>query len=145
MPDCVLDAAVVYFANGELAGRRSGNALDRRLSVIEQAARGIWRIRYNPKLLGEYQRLIQESRNDVIDLFFILLDSEHAFFVKRNTLSGPQYEIAIKKCRWPSHDQHLLAAALGGDRPTVFVSEARHVACAKKILARFAVRVTRLG
>jgi hypothetical protein len=144
MPDYVVDATVVHLANGDLAGRRPGNALDRRLTTIEIFTRDSSRLRYNPKLLGEYRKLIQEFRNDLIELFFGLLDSERAVFVKGNTLRKAQYDMAVHKCRWPSHDQHLLAAAIGGTRVTIFVTERRHICCGTAIYRHFGVRVVDL-
>jgi len=143
MADSVIDATVVAFANGNIAARKQGNAFDRRLEAIEQVVNGQRRLRYNSKLLREYQNLIQEHRNDVIDLFFIVL-ADRAVLVRGNTLSRQHYGRA-RTCRWPAHDQHLLAAALGGDEPTIFVTEARLAQCAAQILARFTIRVVDLG
>jgi hypothetical protein len=136
---------VVGFANGDLTARRPGNVFDRRLRVIEQVVAGNWRLRYNQKLLDEYLRLIQEYRNDVIELLFGVLDSQRSVRVPRNTLSSRDHGIATSRCRWPSHDQHLLAAALGGVDPSVFVTEERLARCAPRILSHFAVRVNQLG
>jgi hypothetical protein len=136
---------VVAFANGDLTARRPGNLIDRRLRVIEQVVAGKRRLRYNQKLLGEYQRLIQRYRNDVIELLFGVLDSQRSVRVPRSTLSRHDYATATSRCRWPSHDQHLLAAALSGDEPSIFVTEARLASCAPKIFTHFAVSVNQLG
>jgi hypothetical protein len=145
MPDYVLDASVVAFANGNLAARRRGNVFDRRLRVIEQVVAGNRRLRYNQKLLGEYQRLIRVFRNDAIELLFGVLDSQHSVLVARNSLSRQHHDTATKRCRWPSHDQHLLAAALGGVEPSIFVTEAHLANCAPRIFAHFAIRVCQLA
>jgi hypothetical protein len=144
MPDCVVDATVIYKANGDIAGRRSGNLLDKRLAVIQQIGSGLRRLRYNPKLLTEYRRVVREPRNDVIELFFTIL-SEQAVFVKRNKLPQHSYAKAVERCCWPSHDQHLLAAAIDGVDPSIFVTEERHVNCAACILKAFAVHLENLG
>lgn len=144
MPDCVVDATIIYKANGDIAaGRRPGNILDRRLIVIEQIGSGARRLRYNSKLLNEYQQVAREHRNDVVELFFTAL-AERAVLVTRNKLSPHLYARATQ-CRWPSHDQHLLAAAVDGTNPTIFVTERRHVNCADCVLRRFAVHVEDLG
>jgi hypothetical protein len=39
MPDSVVDTSTVAFSNGDIAGRKPGNLFDRRLTVLEQAAR----------------------------------------------------------------------------------------------------------
>jgi len=144
MPDCVVDATVVYKANGDLAGRRPGNILDRRLTVIQQIGSGVRRLRYNQKLLNEYEQLVRERRNDIIDIFFTVL-SERAVLVTRNKLSPHCYAKAIQKCHWPSHDQHLLAAAIDGIDPSIVVTERNHVKCANCIRKHFAVRLEDLG
>jgi hypothetical protein len=145
MPDCVLDASVVALSNGDLAGRRSGNMLDRRLLVLEEVIADHRRLRYNARLLGEYQRLIQDYRNDVIELLFRVLDSDRSVRVSRNNLTSQNHAMATRRCRWPSHDQHLLAAALDGVDPSIFVTEDRLARCAAQILTHFDVHITRLA
>ncbi len=142
MADSVLDASVVAMANGEIAGRRPGNLLDRRLSALEDVVSGRRRLRYNPKLLGEYQRIVREYRNDVIELLFVVL-TDRAVLVRRNTLSR-QNSAKARKCGWPSHDRHLLAAAFGGVQPIIFVTEVHLAQCAAPILTCFAVHVEHL-
>jgi hypothetical protein len=144
MPDCVIDATVIAMANGDIAGRRPGNTLDRRLTVIEQVGRGLRRLRYNTKLQGEYERIVRQYRNDAVELFFIVL-ADRSVFVTRNTLSRQDHATATQRCQWPGHDQHLIAAALEGDDPTIFVTEPLHVQCAPKILAHFRIHVADLG
>jgi len=144
MPDCVVDASVVAMANGDISGRRPGNVLDRRLAVIEQVGDGARRLRYNSRLFGEYKRLVQQSRNDAIELFFLAL-AYRAILVRRNTLSGPDHDVATRKCRWPNHDRHLLAAALGGADPTIFVTESRLAQCGVRVLRHFRVHVEHLA
>lgn len=142
MPDRVVDATVVAFSNGNIAGRRPGNVLDRRLAVLEQIVRGTHRLRYNPRLLHEYQQLVREYRNDVIETLFNLLDdTRHAVLVRRNSLTRQDYATATESCGWPSHDQHLLAAALDGVDPAIVVTEQRHGECAQAILKHFEIHI----
>jgi hypothetical protein len=132
MTDCVIDATVIYKANGAISGRRPGNKMDWRLAVIEEVGSGARRLRYNRKLLHEYEQVVQERRNDVIDLFFAQL-TETAVLVNRNRLSASCYQKAVVRCGWPKHDQHLLAAAIGGVTPSIVVTENGHITCAKCI------------
>lgn len=143
MPDCVLDATVVGFANGDIAGRRRGNVFDLRLAAIEKVVNGVRRLRYNPRLLHEYKQLTRIYRNDVIELLFRVL-ADQAVLVRRNTLARQDYVRATRDCGWPSHDQHLLAAALGGIDPVIVVTEERHAQCAEQILRCFAMHVEHL-
>lgn len=146
MPDCVVDATVVAFSNGNIAGRRPGNVLDRRLAVLEQIVRGARRLRYNSKLLHEYEQLIQEYRNDVIETLFNLLDdARRSVLVRRNSLSRQDHAVAKGTCGWPTHDQHLLAAALDGVDPAIVVTEQRLNQCAQAILNHFAIHIEYLG
>jgi hypothetical protein len=146
MPDCVIDASVVALANGDIAGRRPGNIFDRRLAVIEETVSGLRRLRYNSKLLGEYTDHIRERRNDVLEALFALLDdTNRSVFVRRNTLSRQHYDSATDKCQWPSHDQHLLAAAIDGDNPSIVVTEERLQQCAGKILRHFGIHLEYIG
>jgi hypothetical protein len=141
MSDCVVDASVLALANTDLATRRPGNPVDVRLRVVEQIATGARRLRYNQRLLGEYQRLILGYRNDLIELFFLVLDSNQSVLVPRSTLPRQHYSLAVRKCHWPSHDQHLLAAALGGVDPSIVVTEVRLANCGPLILRYFAVHL----
>ena len=146
MPDCVVDASVVAFANGDIAGRRPGNIFDKRLAVIEQVVAGTRRLRFNAKLVNEYQNIVKQHRNDVVEALFALLDnSQRSVFVKRNTLSRQNHVRATQTCGWPSHDQHLLAAALDGDEPAVVVTEPHLAQCAPLVLMHFDIRVEDLG
>ena len=133
MSDCVLDTTVVSLSNKELLSRQIGGAFDRALSIIEDIVSGTRRIRYNPRLVNEYGKHINRHNNDAIHVLFQLLDSDRAFFVATNSLRRHEYALAIRKCRWPSHDQHLIAAAIGGVDPSIFVTEARHAVCAGKV------------
>ena len=145
MPDYVFDASVVAMANGQIAGRRPGNVFDKRLRVLEQVVNGTRRLRYNPKLLVEYQQLVKTHRNDVIEVFFAVLDSGRSVRVARNTLTRQHHTRATSNCAWPGHDQHLLAAAIGGDDPSVFVTEDRLAQCAARILAHFSIHIKQLA
>ena len=144
MHDCVVDATVIHMANGDISGRRPGNVLDKRLTALHQISSGARRLRYNPKLLGEYQRVARERRNDIIELFFTAL-AERAILVTRNKLPRHIYATAIQMCGWPSHDQHLLAAAVGGVRPSILVTEQGHLNCAACIRRRLEIRIEDLG
>jgi len=146
MPDCVVDATIIRFTNTQLAARKPGNAFDRRLTVLEQIVRGLRRARYNTRLLGEYTALLGQApfRNDVIEAFFAILDSSRAVRVKSNRLSQGDHAMATRQCRWPSHDQHLLAAAIGGNRPEVMVTEVRLANCGPDISRRFGIRVVHI-
>lgn len=141
MTDCVIDATIIGLSNDELANRVQGNSLDHKLQIVEQVTSGIRRVRYNSKLLNEYERLVGQYQNDVIHLFFIILDSPRAFRVGRNSLSRQHHASAVNDCGWPSHDQHLIAAALDGIDPSIFVTEFHHAICASRIWRHFAIRI----
>lgn len=140
MNDAVFDTTVVAFANSDIAARRAGNVLDNRLGLLEKALNGRLHIRYNGKLLGEYVAHVSERRNDVIELFFALLDSGRTTLVRKNTLSRQNYRIARDE-RWPTHDQHLLAAALDGENPEIYVTEAILANCDAGIYRVFRIHV----
>ena len=141
MNDCVIDATIVCLSNGDLANRVPGNSLDQKLKVLEEVTGFFRRLRYNSRLLNEYERLIDLHQNDVVRLFFDILDSPHAFRVSRNALSRQDHAVAIGDCGWPSHDQHLIAAAIGGVNPSIFVTEQKHATCAVLIWRRMRIQV----
>ena len=143
MADSVLDATVVAFSNGDLAGRRRGNALDTRLKLLEQVVEQRRPIRYNLKLRAEYIQHLLVNRNDIIALFVAALDSPIATFVPRNTLSRQLWAEA-HACRWPAHDQHLLAAAIDGDQPTLIVTENLLANCGEGIRRRLQISVRKV-
>jgi hypothetical protein len=141
MADSVIDTTVLAFSNAEIAARRPGNAFDIRLRVLEDIVSGTRRLRYNSRLLGEYIDHVDEHRNDVIEMFFSLLDSSAAVLVRRNTLSRQHFNLATNDCNWPSHDQHLLAAAIDGVASAVFVTEERLACCRAAIKRRLGIDV----
>ena len=138
MIDSVVDASLLGLANGNLDGRRPGNALDKRLRVIQQVNSGARRLRYNSRLLLEYRNIVKAMRNDLIEAFFLVLDQK-GVLVATNRLSRQNFEKATA-CRWPSHDQHLLAAAIGGTRPDLLVTE--ELLASRKSCIRQSLRVT---
>jgi hypothetical protein len=140
--DTVYDTEVIAKANGDLEGRRRGNKMDVRLSRIEEFLSGSRRAFYNQKLLGEYSMHVKECRNDVIAAFVQRL-ADHGVRVKRSKLSSGEFAAALS-FKWPAHDQHLLAAALEGERATVFVVEDKLAACARGARREFEVVVCQL-
>jgi hypothetical protein len=140
MSDVVFDTTVVDIGNQDIAHRRAGNSFDRTLNLLQAAIDGALRIRYNNKLRGEYEAHVRERRNDFIENFFTILDSPQALRVG-NTLSRQHYNLAVRTERWPSHDQHLISAALGGNRPRIYVTEQQLLNCAAGIYRRFRIRV----
>src|SRR6266851_785662 len=135
MKHTVYDTSFVAYSNGELAGRRPNNVLDRRLSKIEEFVEGKRVAWYNDKLFGEYRDRVRHTRNDVIDAFLIRL-ADAGRRVARSTLSTPNYAKA-RKAQWPSHDQHLLAAAVEATRATIFVTEKALEDCAGTVKREF--------
>lgn len=140
--DTVYDAEVIAKANGDLAGRRRGNALDIRLSHVEAFIGGERRALYNQKLLGEYAKHVKSFRNDAIEAFLTKL-ADHGHKSPRSKLSRPDF-VAATSLGWPSHDQHLLAAALAGERTTVLVIEDVLSGCAAGVKRRFRLTITRV-
>jgi hypothetical protein len=140
MRDVVFDANVVRFANGNISGRQTGNALDTRLGVLEDCIHDRTRGRYNPKLWGEYAPAFDDPRNDIVVALIIAL-SDRGVRVPSNTLSRQLYA-KMRDARWPSHDQHLLAAAIDGNRTVVYSCERnRHGPCARAVRREFGVGV----
>jgi len=142
MTNTVFDTTVVAYANGDLAGRKRGNALDTRLCAIEAFLCGRRVAWYNTRLEDEYRQKMKVRRNDVIEAFFIRL-ADHGRRALRNGLTRQRYACAIT-AGWPSHDQHLLAAACEATDPTILVTEKALTRCAAKIRREFGIDVRML-
>src|SRR5687767_5021777 len=113
MPDCVIDATVVAFRNeGEDACKANWRLV---VNAIDLVVCGDRRVRYNAKLLDEYARIVNDFRDDIVEAFFQILDSDRAVKVNTNKLRRHHFVSIVLNCRWPSHDQHLIAAAIGGE------------------------------
>lgn len=140
MNDGILDTTVVALTNTDLRARAHASSLNRRVTLLERCLNGSLRVRYNKILFDEYEEHIKEYRNDLIEIFFALLDSNKSVYVKRSTLSRQNYNRAYK-CRWPSHDQHLIAAALNGVRPSIYVTEETLCQCHSRIHREFRISV----
>lgn len=120
MADAVIDTTVLAFANGPCGPVLAG-ALARCLPYVSKVTAGAWRCRYNKKLLAEYISKVRKPRNDLVAAFLTILDTRQAFLAK-NSLSHSEY-VRAKRIRWPTHDHHLLAAAVGGIEPSIVVTE----------------------
>jgi hypothetical protein len=116
--------------------------LDRRLHAIEDFLIGRRVAWYNTKLEGEYLEHLKVIRNDVIEAFVSRL-ADHGKRSNRSKLSRQDYA-ASKDLGWPSHDQHLLAAALEGTRSTIFVTEKLLATCKRGVKRKFQINVERL-
>src|SRR6266511_2115767 len=144
MSDCVFDTSFVATANGSLTGEKKGTLLHRRLTEIRKVVDRENRVRYNPKLLTEYMTVVKKRRNDVVDQFFELLDSDRAVRLKTNTLRHAD-KTKANDCRWPTHDQHVLAAAIGGTEVSIHVTENALGACAAAIKRVFGFKVNHVA
>lgn len=143
MANTVYDTSFVAMSNGDLAGRKPGNVLDRRLSKIEEFINGKRVAWYNNRLFHEYQVHIQHRRNDLIEVFFrCLADSGRK--ARRNVLSARDYATCCQ-VRWPTHDQHLLAAAIEAGKSSIFVTEKTLAACAQAVRRKFRISVIRIA
>lgn len=136
MSECVFDTSFIAFANEPLVAEREGNLLNRRLVAMRSVTSLQSRLRYNQKLLIEYSQHARVRRNDVVNQLFDLLDSPQAIFVKRSTLSKTD-KVRSVACGWPSHDQHILAAAIGGTDVVIHVTERTLGQCSNKIRRYF--------
>jgi hypothetical protein len=141
MTDTVYDATVVGYSNGDLAGRRNGNILDQRLTYLEDFLAGRRAALYNDKLTREYDEKVRSYRNDVVEAFIEALESRGRR-AARSKLSSTDYAKS-RDARWPSHDQHLLAAALTGGRTVILVTERALADCRTGVKRHFGFRVVR--
>ena len=144
MGQCVVDTSFLAKANGALAGIRAGNLLHRRINAISRIVEGKDRLRYNSKLLQEYAPHIKDCRNDIVEQLVALLDDSETIKVRKNTLKR-QDKARANKCRWPNHDQHVLAAAIGGEEVTIHVTENDLGACGPAIKREFGFRVNHVA
>lgn len=142
MAECVFDASVVGYANNplEVSVIESGVSLVQIVDALESVVIGHRRLRCNPKLLTEYSRLLRVKRNDLIEQFVALLDSPQTIMLKSSSLRNHE-KVKAKNCKWPSHDQHVLAAAIGGTDVAIYVTEAFLGGCAEKVWRIFRIRV----
>lgn len=140
MSDAVLDTTVVAFENADLLKQGVADSVAQCIRLLEDAVERRVRIRFNQVLLNEYQEHVKRPGNDVIEAFFQLLDSASAVRVKRNALARHLHQRAFEH-RWPRHDEHLLAAAIDGEDPSIYVTDQRLARCAAGILRAFRIRV----
>ena len=141
MAENVYDASFITYANCSL----DQPTLERReflgslIQGISQIITGNDRLRWNKHLWQEYHDHVSECRNDVIDQFFEILTSENAVQGK-NSLRR-QDDDRAHQCNWPKHDRHLIAAAIGGAKVTIHVTEERLGRCAPDVKRKFQIKV----
>jgi len=144
MSDAVIDTTVVALSNVRLTCLKEGSNLHARIRLLKQCYAGERRIRFNGRLRAEYDSKVSGIENDFVRLFFELLDSSRSIFVKKSTLSRQFYDRARNDCGWPGHDQHILAAGVGGEQVVLFVTEERHCNCRAAIKRVFDFNLVRM-
>jgi hypothetical protein len=141
MPESVYDASIIGYANvslGDPTGERR-QFLEDLIAAIHRVLSGRDRLRVNTTLRTEYEQVARGVRNDVVDQFFAILTGEGAVAAK-NSLRSFENDRA-HKCNWPSHDRHLIAAAIDGVGVTIHVTENRLGRCANKVWQVFKIRI----
>ena len=120
MSETVYDTRFLACANGNISNLRPFSQLQKRVSYVKEFSDGKTTARFNAKLLQEYDKHIKEYRNEIIESFFKLL-VDHGIKSNRNTLTGPDWQRLDGA--WPTHDRHLLAAAIDGVKVRIITSE----------------------
>ena len=144
MSDSVVDTSFIAMANEELAEVGQNELLHRRISAIGNIVDGKDRLRVNPKLLKEYEPHIRERRNDIVDQFVALLDAPETIKLSSSSLRKAD-NVRANDCRWPTHDKHLLAAAMGGEAVTIHVTENALALCARDVRRVFGFKVNHVA
>lgn len=133
------DTIFIGKANRDLTNRKAGNQLDRHLAALEEALLRRFQLRVNKKLLSEYASKVGVASNEIVAEFLVfVIDS---VTIEPSSTVPRKFREKVKKTRWPSHDNALLAAVLGKDSPGVFVFERRHRECAGSVLRHLKVQV----
>jgi hypothetical protein len=142
MAESVFDASFIGYANSSLDDPTPHRRefLRQLLNAITSVISRQSNLRCNQKLLSEYEGHLKVRRNDVIDQFITILDSEETVKLSGSTLRSP-HKARANDCRWPSHDQHVLAAAIDGTNVTIHVTERVLGLCAQDIWRKFRIRI----
>jgi len=144
MSDVVFDTTVVSIGNKNIVDRKTGSSFDKILHLLQKVVDRVLYVRYNDKLRKEFEEHVKTYRNDTIEIFFSILDSSQAIRVKKNNLSRQHFDLAVCKARWPNHDQHLIAAAINGKKPYIYVTEQRLERCAGEVYRVLRIRVIKI-
>jgi hypothetical protein len=142
---CVVDTVVLQSANASLAHEpKAGRKRRGRLRLLRTISDGMLVVLYSQRLIAEYRARVREPRNDHIRAFFELLTSERAV-PNWASLTGSEHDVALKKCRFPQEDLHVLRTAYCGDETTIFTEEARMLRTDRCIHREFSVHVREPG
>lgn len=142
--DAVIDTTVLQKANAPVSQPpRQGSQFQRRLALLRCIGDRSIRCLISAKLLAEYRKQIPEPRNDFIRAFFDLLSrADGAIPNWRKPWSGANLDTAVKKCRFPHEDIHVLrTAARPKDSATIFSEEGRMIAADACIHRHFRVHI----
>lgn len=141
--EIVYDTSFVARANGDLSDMKPNSVLYKRISAISLSTTGKAKARYNRKLYQEYMDHIKELRNDFINVFITSLE-KNGILIEKMTVEKIKW-IKVKKL-WPSHDRHLLAAALcdkNGCRDVgIYTSEKAHEPAGPILKREFKISLT---
>lgn len=141
MSDAVFDATVITYSNRGLLETDKTEYASAGIALLTKFVSSTRRIRVNPKLVREYEEH-NVRRSDLIELFLTLLTSDRTVHSKKNTLPTHLF-LKSRKAGWPTHDQHLLAAA--DDGAFIYVTEQRHSVCSAKIKRDMSISVVRIA
>jgi predicted nucleic acid-binding protein len=123
MEECVIDTVVLQSANAPITKPpRRGSLFAKRVRLLEDVRVGNKTVLYSPRLVQEYQTKISEPRNDYVKAFLEILSDPRRSIPNWKRWTGSQQDRAHSKCRYPSHDDHLLQTAIRPN-PTMIITE----------------------
>ncbi len=124
-PACVVDTRVLRGANAPLDTRKpkEHSIFARRLSLLDKIKKGKLVILISAKLAGEYSTKIPAPLNDYVKEFFASFDDPTKCEWNWCTPWGGDKKGAVRECRFPFHDVHLLRTAVRSGGSTICTEE----------------------
>ncbi len=143
MKDTVYDASFVKFSLAESSESERSELTNQRWKEIEGFIVGKRKLYYNQKLGKEYNQLLKNATNDDSVQAFIFALVDTGIKGSKNGLSR-QKRVQAQAAGWPTHDDHLLSAALLGTKTEIFVTEQTLANCGTAIKRIFKFVITRI-
>jgi len=139
--ECVIDTVVLQKTNAPLAHAPRPHAKIRvRLQLLKRIRQGNLVVLASKNLLEEYKRQITTPRNDYVQAFFALLDSNTVQWNWEKRWPGGDRARA-RKCRYPKEDDHVLRTAIRPHPSYIVTEEGRMLKADQCIYRQFHVHI----
>lgn len=139
--ECVIDTNILQKANARLLKSPvATRKFYKRIALLERIMNDELHPLMSQKLLAEYETQVREPRNDFVKAFLeIITMPDRVSYNWHRPWRGDAEK--ARKCRFPSHDDHVLRTAIRPHASTIYTEERPMLATDACIYRAFRVHI----